>query len=123
KKADPGEAVRLLIPAIIVAPAAAWAVSGDNARALSVVNGLLVLFAVGLLASGLRITRLVGPSGAVVAGAVSGAMNVIGGVGGPAGARYALNAGWAHQRRRSNLAASFFGINTRSVVAPRFPGV
>jgi uncharacterized membrane protein YfcA len=116
----------LLAPASIAAPVTAWAISGLNPQLSSVVAGALVVFAVMVLAKGFRFERLTGKAGATIAGAVSGAMNVAGGVGGAAAASYALNADWSPRKTRATLAAYFLGMNVISVAAlgvPRIRGV
>jgi uncharacterized membrane protein YfcA len=122
---DLRQTVLLLVPASAAAVATAWAIGGVTTHALSVACGCLVLVAIGSLAAGLRFPRLAGQLGAVVAGLVSGAMNVVGGVAGPAVAGYALNARWSAARMRSTLAGYFLGINAVSVLSrgvPSLPG-
>ena len=46
-----------------------------------------------------------------IAGLVSAAMNVAAGIGGPAVALYADNAGWPHERTRSTLKVYFLALN------------
>ena len=92
-------------------------VLGDlDAGLLAAVAGLAVLVAVGLLAAGRSAPRATGVHGAVLAGAVSGAMNVVGGVGGPPVALYAANAGWSTARTRATLLA-FFALQNVVTVA------
>lgn len=107
----------LLVSAAVAVPLTAWAIEGVDTDGLAVATGVLILAAVAALARGTRIRSLQGTAGAVVAGAASGAMNVTGGVGGPAVASYALNAGWDPATRRSTFAAYFFGLNVLSVAA------
>lgn len=92
-------------------------VLGDlDAGMLAAVAGLAVLVAVGLLAAGRSAPRAAGVHGAVLAGAASGAMNVVGGVGGPPVALYAANAGWPTERTRATLLA-FFALQNVVTVA------
>ena len=113
----------LLIPAALAIAVTAVAISQANPRVLSVASGVLILVAVGALASGARIRSLAGRTGAVIAGVVSGGMNVVGGVGGPAVASYALNADWSPRQTRSTLAIYFLAINVVSVAARGVPGL
>lgn len=120
---DMRKAFALLLPAVIVAPVTAWAIDGASPRPLSIASGVLILVVVAALAGGVRIRSLVGWSGAIVAGATSGAMNVVVGVGGPAVVSYALNSGWRAQRLRPTLAAYFLGVNVVSVLARGVPSL
>jgi uncharacterized membrane protein YfcA len=118
-----GDVLFLLVPAALAIAATALAISHANPRVLSVASGVLILIAVGALASGVRIRRLAGRTGAVIAGVISGGMNVVGGVGGPAVASYALNANWSPRQTRSTLAIYFLAINVVSVASRGVPGL
>jgi uncharacterized protein len=112
-----GAAMRLLIPAAIVTPAAAFVVHRTDAAVLSVVAGLLIAAGALALAAGLQARRMRGASGGAIAGVVSAAMNTAGGVGGPAAAMYATNAGWPAASLRPTLQLYFLGLNVVTVVA------
>jgi uncharacterized membrane protein YfcA len=111
-------------PAVVVwfvpATAATWlvgrALGGVDTGLLAAGAGAAVLVAVALLAAGRSAPRAAGFHGAVLAGAVSGAMNVAGGVGGPPVALYAANAGWSTPRTRATLLA-FFALQNVVTVA------
>lgn len=105
----------LLVPAVAAAAVVGPLAHGASAGALDVSAGALVLAAVAVLGTGVRVHRLRGRVGAVLAGAVGGAMNIVGGVGGPALAGYATNADWPPGQVRATLAAGFLGINVVSV--------
>jgi uncharacterized membrane protein YfcA len=111
------KALQLFGPAAVAATIAAVAVRHASPGVLSVAAGLLVLAVVAAVAAGARIRRLAGWHGALLAGAASGAMNVVGGVGGPAVASYAANAEWPPGRARATFAAYFLAINVVSVAA------
>ena len=111
----------LLLPAAVAGPLAAWAFAGADSDTLSVACGVVVLAAVAAVARGFEIRRLSGRAGTVVVGALSGAMNVLGGVSGPAAATYALNARWPPPRRRATLATYFLGLNLVSVASRGIP--
>jgi hypothetical protein len=117
------DVVLLLVPAALAIAATALLISHANPRALSVASGVLILITVAALALGARIRQLSGAVGGVIAGAISGAMNVVGGVGGPAVASYALNAGWSPRQTRSTLATYFLAINVVSVASRGVPGL
>ena len=111
---DLGNAVRLLVPAVVVTPVAAYVVHRTDQALLSVVVGAAVLACAFLLASGRRAESLRGRRGMLGAGAVSAAMNTASGVGGPAVAMYALNAGWSTRMTRPTLQVYFLGLNLLS---------
>lgn len=108
------DALRLFIPAAIAIPVVGVAISRLPTDALSIINGVAILGATALLATGARAHSLRGRRGAVLAGAVSGGMNVATSVGGPPAAMYALNAGWPPAAFRPTLQAYFLGINILS---------
>lgn len=111
------KALGLLLPAGAVTPLAAYAVRRTEPALLSIVVGLAVLFCAALLASGRRAGRLRGRSGMFGAGVVSAAMNTASGVGGPAVAMYALNAGWPINVTRPTLQLYFLGNNLLSFIS------
>ena len=112
-----GDAVGLLIPAVAVTPAAAYVVHRTDAGVLSVVAGCLIAASAVALAAGVRVARLSGVGGAVIAGAISSVMNTAGGVGGPAAAMYGTNASWPPESVRPTLQLYFLGLNVVTVVA------
>ena len=114
---DLGNAARLLAPALVVAPVAAYVVHRTDPALLSIVVGVTVAACAILLASGRRAERLRGPGGMVAAGAASAAMNTTSGVGGPTVAMYALNAGWPTEMSRPTFQAYFLGLNVLSFVS------
>jgi uncharacterized membrane protein YfcA len=113
----------LLVPATVAAIFAAIVIHRVNANALSVTAGAVVLLTVGALALGKRAPSLTGLGGAVLAGSVSGAMNVVAGIGGPTVASYASNADWPAERLRPTLASYFLGLNAVSVAARGAPSL
>ncbi|MEY2424492.1 MAG: uncharacterized protein QOI61_64, partial [Actinomycetota bacterium] len=92
-----------------------------NTDTLSVINGVAILAATALLATGLRAPSLRGKRGAVLAGATSGAMNVATSVGGPPVAMYAINAEWPAVNYRPTVQAYFLGINIVSFAVRGVP--
>ncbi|HUR77365.1 MAG TPA: sulfite exporter TauE/SafE family protein [Acidimicrobiales bacterium] len=118
------DALMLFVPAAVVIPIVAAGVQRLDADTLSIVNGVVILLATGLLATGVRARSLRGRRGALLAGATSGAMNVATSVGGPPVAMYAVNADWPIASYRPTIQAYFLGINIVSVAArglPRLP--
>jgi uncharacterized membrane protein YfcA len=116
-----GDALGLLMPAAVVAPFAAYAVHRTDTAVLSVAAGAVTLVSAALLAGGARGERLRGPAGTVVAGGVSATMNVVSGVGGPAVAMFAVNAGWPAASVRPTLQLYFLGLNIISIAALGLP--
>ena len=110
-------ALGLLIPAILITPLVVSVVHRSNTSALSIAAGSVTLLSVAALASGLRVRRLRGRGGAVVAGCVSATMNVIGGLSGPAVAMYGVNADWEPDRMRGTFQLYFLALNTVAVIA------
>jgi uncharacterized membrane protein YfcA len=123
RHADARRALTLLAPATITVLVAAAAIHHMNSNVLSIVAGSVVLLTVVALAFGLRAPALAGNAGAVVAGSVSGAMNVVAGIGGPTVASYASNAEWPPDRLRATLASYFLGLNAVSVIARGVPSL
>jgi uncharacterized membrane protein YfcA len=117
RSAVPGDALRLLLPALVVAPVVASLAHRADPGVLSIVAGSLIVSTALVLASGLRSRRLHGLAGALGAGTVSSAMNVVSGVGGPAAAMYAVNAHWPPRAMRPTLQLYFLGLNVVSLAA------
>jgi uncharacterized protein len=111
------DSARLLGPAAVATPVAAWVVHRTEPAVLSVVAGVLIAASAWALASGLRAARLRGAGGAAIAGVISAVMNTAGGVGGPAAAMYATNAGWPPASLRPTLQVYFLGLNVVTVIA------
>ena len=105
------EVGRLFVPAAVATVAGGWVARHTDRSVLTVVAGLLCLVATVLVAVGWRRHRPPGPVGAVAAGGVSGAMNVVAGVGGPPVVVYGVTAGWPTDVARATLQAFFLGIN------------
>ncbi|HVV36648.1 MAG TPA: sulfite exporter TauE/SafE family protein [Acidimicrobiales bacterium] len=116
-------ALRLFVPAAIVIPIVGVLIKRLNTDALSVINGVAILGATALLATGWRAPRLRGRRGAALAGATSGAMNVATSVGGPPIAMYAVNAEWPAQMYRPTVQAYFLAINILSFAVRGLPHV
>jgi uncharacterized membrane protein YfcA len=115
-----GDLMRLLVPAALVTPLMAAVVRRVDATALAVAAAATTVVAAIALAAGLEVRRAAGRAGAVVAGAVSGGLNVIAGISGPPVALYALNSAWPQRQLRSTLQAYFLALN---LVAMAFLGL
>lgn len=90
---------------------------------LAVAAGVFTLLAVSLLALGVRSKWLGGTIGAFLAGVVSGAMNVVSGIGGPPAALYAVNAGWTPSSIRPTLNMYFILIGTTTLLTLGLPEI
>lgn len=104
-------ALLLLVPAVIATPLVAWAVRSAPERLAAGLAGACAVAGAAALAAGLRWRVASGRIGAVGAGVVSAAMNVAAGIGGPAIALYAGNAGWPSTAMRSTAQFYFLGLN------------
>lgn len=102
---------RLLVPAVATTVGFGYVARHADRRALTVAAGTVCLLATLLAASGWRRRRRPGAAGAVTAGGISGAMNVVAGIGGPPVVVYGLTAGWPAEVARPTLQAFFLGIN------------
>jgi uncharacterized membrane protein YfcA len=101
----------LLVPSALCTPVFALLASGLPERPAAAAAGAVVLVGVALLASGLRWHAARGRSGAVAAGVVGAATNVLASVAGPAVAVWAANAEWEARVQRASLQAYFLGLN------------
>jgi uncharacterized membrane protein YfcA len=109
--------VLLLLPAMLVAVPVAYVVRHSRTGPLTVVAGLICLAGVVALARGRELRGLAGRSGTAVVGAVSGGMNAVAGMSGPAAVLYALNARWPVDRARPTLQLYFLGLNVVTLVS------
>jgi uncharacterized membrane protein YfcA len=108
---DRRSAGRLLAPAVVVTVGLGVLIRGSRSDGLTVVAGLLCLGGVVAVARGSSLHRLRGTTGALAVGTLSGAMNVVAGIGGPPVVLFGTTAGWAPEVARPTLQAFFLGIN------------
>lgn len=113
----------LLVPSVLVTPALAVAVRALPVRPAAALAGAVVLVGVGLLAAGVRWTAARGRRGAVAAGVLAAASNVVAGVAGPVVALWAANADWRADVQRASLQAYFLGLNGVTLPALGLPAV
>lgn len=118
---DVPRAAWMLVPAALVVGAAAPFVRHADTAPLTAAAGVLILAGVSAMARGARAVRASGRAGAGLAGAVSGAMTLVSGAGGPPVVLYTLNAGWPAARTRPTLQAFFLGLNVVALVSLRPP--
>ena len=108
---DRGAAARLLAPAVVATIVVGALVRGSEDDRLTVAAGLLCLGGVVAVARGRTLRRITGSIGTIVVGAVSGALNVAAGIGGPPVVLFGTTAGWSPEVARPTLQAFFLGIN------------
>lgn len=110
--------------ALVVTPLLGVVVRGTEVRPLTIASGVVILIGVVLLELGRSAPSLGGRGGAVLAGGVSSAMNLIGGAGGPPVALYAANAGWTVPAARATMLTFFTVSNvlTIAILGLELPG-
>lgn len=123
RHAQPRAVAGMLLPTLACTPIFAWLIRDLDVRLLALGGGAGVVIAVILLAAGLRSRWLGTRPAAMVAGAASAGLTVVGGAGGPAIGLYAANAGWAPRVQRANLHCYFFVQNvvTAAVLGVHLP--
>jgi uncharacterized membrane protein YfcA len=106
-----GPALLLLVPSALATPLFAVLARDLPERPAAVAAGSVVLLGVLLIGSGLRWRAARGRVGAVGAGVVGAATNVLASVAGPAVAVWAANTDWEARAQRASLQAYFLGLN------------
>jgi uncharacterized membrane protein YfcA len=114
-------ALGLLLPAVIATPVLAVLIRRVPERTAEALAGLAAVAGASALATGLRWRRARGRAGMVAAGVVSAAMNDAAGIGGPAVALWADNAGWSHDTLRGTLQVYFLGLNAVAMASLGLP--
>lgn len=109
-------AVAMLVPAALTAPLGGQLVEAVPTDVLTRVIGGVIVVGVSVLAFGIRVRRLRGYPGAVLAGSASGLMNIIAGVGAPAPAMFATNVRWSHLTTVGTLQVLFVVNNVMAVI-------
>ena len=125
RSADLRQALLLLVPAALATPGWARLLRSASERGAEALAGAATLAGAVVLATGVHWRAAGGRAGAIGAGIVSAAMNVAAGVGGPAVALYAANAGWPAAALRSTGQVYFLALNLVAVITlgpPRVPG-
>jgi uncharacterized membrane protein YfcA len=123
READLRTALLLLLPAAVATPVAARLVRSAPDRLAEAVAGASAVLGAAALVAGLRWRAASGRVGAVAAGVISAAMNVAAGIGGPAIALYAGNAGWPATAMRSTAQVYFVGLNVIALLSLGVPDV
>jgi hypothetical protein len=107
------DALRLLGPAVVTTVATALVIRQVDEDPLAVVAGVVTVAAALALLLGARVRQ----PHVLLAGGLSGVMNTIAGIGGPAVAVYAVGAGWLGAVRRPTFQLYFLGLNLAGVLA------
>ena len=117
------DALTLLLPAALATPLLAVALRRLDPQVAAAGAGLAAVLGATALASGVRWQAAKGRAGAVGAGLISALMNVLAGIGGPAVALWAANAGWSARTARSTLQVYFLGLNLVALASLGLPHV
>ena len=107
----------MMTPAIIAIIPGSWVAVNMPSDLLSILIGAMII---GALVASLLVKEAVifrGRFGAVLAGAISGFMNVTAGVGGPAVTAYAVATRWPQTSFAATAQLYFFGVGVASLVA------
>ncbi|GAB3437056.1 sulfite exporter TauE/SafE family protein [Phycicoccus ginsengisoli] len=118
---DWGRGILLVVPALLAIPLGAYVARTVPGPVLLLVIGSIVLVALALVQLSARARILHGTTGAVVAGASSGFMNVTAGVGGPAIVLYAVSTRWEHRRFVATFQFYSALVNTASLLSKGRP--
>ncbi len=117
-----GSAFALLVPAGIATVAIGLVVRNSEGTGWTIAAGVLCLAGTLVVWSGASFPRLQGPAATVVAGGLSGALNVTTGIGGPPIVLFAVNARWSPEASRATMQLFFLGINTIGLIVLGLPG-
>ena len=123
RRASLRDALLLAVPALLATPLLVRALERAPERLATSLAGAATVAGALALAVGLRWRRAAGRCGAVAAGLLSAAMNVVAGIGGPAVALYAANAGWPADAMRSTGQVYFLLLNVVALAALGLPDV
>lgn len=115
------DALRLLLPAAVLVVPTLVVSAHLSSAAVSAAAGVVVLFAVGLVAGGRRAGWVQGPAGAVAAGATSGVLNVLAGTSGPPVALFVAHRGWPPRVAAGTLQAYALPLNLLTLAVLGLP--
>ncbi len=123
RQVDLRRVLLVAVPAVCVIPFGELAARQLPPRMLMVGIGALVLAALAAVRLLRRAGIFAGKRGAVMAGAVSGFMNVTAGVGGPAVTLYAIGIRWPQASFVGSMQLYFAMLNATSIVVKGLPHV
>ena len=115
------DAMTLFVPAAAITVPLGLLLRGADTRAVAAAAGAGILLAAVASWRSRSWPWLDTPAGTAVAGAVSGAMNVLSATAGPVAALYAVNAGWPERTRTVTLQAYFAALNVVSLSVVGLP--
>lgn len=107
---DVHAAIGLFLPSALTQLLVFGWIRGIDPAPLTIATGIAVIASAIVMGSGVRVRALRGRGGLVAAGALSGVMNLVAGLGGPASVLYATNAGWHPERWRPTMNL-YFAMN------------
>ncbi|GAB3386995.1 sulfite exporter TauE/SafE family protein [Amycolatopsis echigonensis] len=113
----------LAVPALAGVPLGALVVRSTPEGPLLIVVGSMAILAVGVVVLTRQRRLLRGTPGAIVAGALSGFMNVTAGVGGPMVSAYALSEQWSRRVLIPTAQAYLLLVNAVSLVSKGVPPI
>ncbi|GAA3638659.1 sulfite exporter TauE/SafE family protein [Kineosporia mesophila] len=117
----PKDALSLLIPAALAIPLMIAVKDRLSGPAIDVGAGLAILAATAVTAAGRRLPFFEGRSGAVVAGGLSGSLNVLAGAAGPPVALFAAARRWPPAQTSATLQAYSLPLNLLTLIALGLP--
>lgn len=115
------DAVALLLPAVLTTVPLGLMLRAAHTRAAGAAAGAGIVLAAAASWRGRDWPWMRTTAGAVSAGALTGAMNVLSATAGPVAALYAVNAGWPAHARTATLQACFAALNIVSLALIGLP--
>lgn len=115
-----GDALRLLLPAVVFVPPAVLFAGAVRGPVLTTLAGVVIVLATALVAVGRPLPFLDGARGVIVAGAASGVFNVLAAASGPPTALLAAQHRWSPAVTRGTLQAFALPLNlvTLALIGP-----
>lgn len=114
---EPKKALGLLAPAVVGLIPGAWLAARLPRPVLSIVVGSLILVGIGATVASERARVFTGTPGLLASGFLSGLMNALAGIGGPAIVLYAVSTGWAHASFVATIQLYFGGLSLATLIA------
>ena len=115
------DATTLFLPAALISVPLGLLLREAHSRTAGAVAGAGIVLAAAASWRGRPWPWMRTTAGAVMAGAVTGAMNVLSAAAGPTAALYAVNAGWPERARTATLQAGFAVLNIISLAVIGLP--
>lgn len=115
------DAMALFLPAALISVPVGLLLRAAHSRLAGAAAGAGIVLAAAASWHGRDWPWIRTTTGAVTAGAVTGAMNVLSATAGPVAALYAVNAGWPAHARTATLQACFAALNITSLAVIGMP--